>query len=164
MVKKAKPKVKVVGLQNLKPAELVQAVKDSAQQIWMAGLGSFSKAQAEGGKVFATLVKEGKALHSKTRKAADAKVAEVVSKTTGGVNKLEKVFDDRVARALAVLGVPSRKEVDALAKRVADLSSAVKKASAGKAAKAAAPAAAKKPAPRRKAAPTKPAAAIQAAS
>lgn len=31
------------------------AVKESAQQIWLAGLGAFSKAQAEGGKVFEAL-------------------------------------------------------------------------------------------------------------
>ena len=42
--------------------QLVQTVRDSAQQIWLAGLGAFSKAQEEGGKVFETLVKEGLSL------------------------------------------------------------------------------------------------------
>lgn len=39
--------------------QFAQTVKDSAQQIWLAGLGAFVKAQAEGMKAFNTLVKEG---------------------------------------------------------------------------------------------------------
>ena len=37
--------------------DLAGTVKESAQQIWLAGLGAFSKAQSEGGKVFQALVK-----------------------------------------------------------------------------------------------------------
>ena len=39
-------------------AQLAGTVKESAQQIWLAGLGAFSKAQEEGGKVFEALVKD----------------------------------------------------------------------------------------------------------
>ena len=35
---------------------MAQNVKDSAQQIWAAGLASFAKAQGEGSKVFEALV------------------------------------------------------------------------------------------------------------
>lgn len=109
--------------------QLVQTVRDSAQQIWLAGLGAFSKAQEEGGKVFDSLVKEGETLHRKTRGVAEAKVAEVtgnVSKAAGRAqsaatetwDKLEQVFEDRVSRALKRLGVPTAREVEALAKRV----------------------------------------------
>ena len=56
-----------------------KTVMDSAQQIWLAGLGAFVKAQAEGGKLFESLVKEGAALDAKTRKVTDAKVAEARS-------------------------------------------------------------------------------------
>lgn len=109
--------------------QLVQTVRDSAQQIWLAGLGAFSKAQEEGGKMFDTLVKEGETLHRKTRGVAEAKVAEVtgnVSKVAGRAqsaatetwDKLEQVFEDRVSRALKRLGVPTAREVEALAKRV----------------------------------------------
>ena len=38
---------------------LAGTVKESAQQIWLAGLGAFAKAQEEGSKVFEALVKEG---------------------------------------------------------------------------------------------------------
>lgn len=59
--------------------KLAKTVRDSAQQIWLAGLGAFSKAQGEGTKVFDALVKEGRTIHAKTRKAAEAKVGEMTS-------------------------------------------------------------------------------------
>ena len=115
-----------------------KTVMDSAQQIWLAGLGAFVKAQAEGGKLFESLVKEGAALDAKTRKFTDAKVAVArgnVEATLGQVrersqetwDKLEKVFEDRVARALGRLGVPGRDEVRALTTRVEELSREMRK-------------------------------------
>lgn len=121
--------------------QFVQSVRDSAQQIWLAGLGAFSKAQEEGGKVFDALVKEGESLHKKTRSIAESKVAEVtgnVSKAASQISgraqsaatetwdKLEQVFEDRVARALKRMGVPTAAEVEALAKRVDALGAAAK--------------------------------------
>src|SRR5512135_3349438 len=86
--------------------QLAATVKDSAQQIWLAGLGAFAKAQQEGSKVFEALVKEGEALQAKTRKVAEDKVVEISGKASGTWDKLEQVFEDRVARALHSLGVP----------------------------------------------------------
>ncbi|HUN92615.1 MAG TPA: phasin family protein [Burkholderiaceae bacterium] len=110
--------------------QMIAAVRDSAHQIWLAGLGAFAKAQSEGGKMFETLVKEGQAIQDRTRKAADLKVAEVRAKTTGTWDKLEKVFEDRVARALHSLSVPTRQDIDALSERVAELTEVTKKLSA----------------------------------
>ena len=45
---------KSAAASGLLDSQLAQTVKDSAQQIWLAGLGAFSKAQAEGGKAGAT--------------------------------------------------------------------------------------------------------------
>jgi poly(hydroxyalkanoate) granule-associated protein len=126
----------VKKFKSLPESQLTHTVKESAQQIWLAGLGAFSKAQAEGSKVFDALVKEGQSIQKKTRKladdqiadvrkVADAKVAAMTGKAAGTWDRLEQVFEDRVARALASLGVPTKKEVDKLAKRVAELSTAV---------------------------------------
>ncbi len=137
-------------------AQLAQSVKDSAQQIWLAGLGAFSKAQAEGGKVFETLVKDGVGLQRKTQAAAEEKISEatnkmtsmangITSKATGQWDKLENIFEERVAKAMHKMGMPTAKEVQALAKRVDELSAQLKKAPAKSAAKPAAkPAAAPK--------------------
>lgn len=111
--------------------QLAQTIKDSAQQIWLAGLGAFAKAQAEGTKVFDALVKEGESIQSRTRKVAGEKVAEAAAKATGTWDKLEKVFEDRVARSLSSLNVPSKKDIEALSKRVAELTEVVQKLDGG---------------------------------
>jgi len=118
--------------------QLAKTVRDSAQQIWLAGLGAFAKAQAEGSKVFDALVKEGQAIHSKTRKVAESKVSEMsntlgkmATKATGQANdswdKLEQVFETRVARALHRIGVPTNKDINNLAKHVEELTASVQK-------------------------------------
>ena len=51
--------------------QLASTVKESAQQIWLAGLGAFAKAQEEGGKVFGARAKEGESIQSKTRNVTE---------------------------------------------------------------------------------------------
>lgn len=139
--------------------QLASAVRTSAHQIWQAGLGAFAKAQEEGGRVFNKLVEEGTNLQRRTRSMAEDKVSEVtdtVTKVADGVSKqasgswdkLEQVFEDRVARALSTIGVPTQKDIQELTRRVEQLSRAVGAATGKKvpAAKAAPKAAAKKPA------------------
>ncbi len=102
-----------------KPA--AAGVTESARQIWLAGLGAFARAQKEGGKVFDNLVKQGQQLETKTRELAGGRVEMLASRATGTLDKLEHVFEERVARALKALGVPMAKDVDRLARRVAEL-------------------------------------------
>ena len=150
---------------------LSNAVKESAQQIWLAGLGAFSKAQEEGGKVFETLVKEGLSIQRKTQSVAEEKISEATSKMASMAtdiqskagqrwDKLENIFEDRVSKALNKLGVPSAKDVDALVARIDELNKTVQsmntrpasaKKAAVPAARKAAPAAAKRPAARKSA-------------
>lgn len=120
-------------------SNLSATIRESAQQIWLAGLGAFAKAQAEGNKVFDALVREGEAIQAKTRKVAEDKVTEMAAKATGTWDKLEQVFENRVAKALNSLGVPTKKDIDALAKRVAELTAEVEKLNGGATAVARAP-------------------------
>ncbi|MDR7306060.1 phasin family protein [Rhodoferax saidenbachensis] len=146
MVKKLQKKqpTKAAGI------HLSGSVKDSAQQIWQAGLGAFTRAQAEGSKAFESLVKEGVSIQRKTQAAAEEKISEatakmstmatdISSKASGQWDKLENIFEERVAKALNKLGVPSAKDVSALITRIDDLNKAVQKLSTK------APAAAKAP-------------------
>jgi len=119
--------------------QLAMTVKDSAQQIWLAGLGAFAKAQEEGGKVFEALVKEGETIQARTRKLTDEKIAVVAGKAAGTWDRLEQVFEDRVARALGSLGVPSKKDIDKLSKRVVELTAVVQGLTEATAAPKAAP-------------------------
>jgi poly(hydroxyalkanoate) granule-associated protein len=151
---------------GLLDSQLAASVKDSAQQIWLAGMGAFAKAQAEGGKVFEALVKEGVGLQRKTQAVAEEKLgdvtgkmssmaAEVTGKAGASWDKLENIFEERTAKALGKLGVPTAKDVADLKRQVAELSAAVARLS--KPAKAAAPAKAPTKAPARKAAAKAPA-------
>jgi poly(hydroxyalkanoate) granule-associated protein len=119
---------------------LASSVKDSAQQIWLAGLGAFSRVQEEGSKVFEALTKEGLAIQRKTQEAAGEKMAEASSKMTNMASdiqskaghqwdKLENIFEERVAKALNKLGVPSARDVEALASRIDELSKSVQEMS-----------------------------------
>jgi len=106
--------------------QIVKMVKDSAHQIWLAGLGAFSKAQDEGSKLFETLVQEGQEVEARTKKVSSEGVEEAKAKTSGTWDKLEQVFEDRVSRALNQLGVPTRNDIQELAERVEELSKNVK--------------------------------------
>ena len=108
---------------------LSKTLSESAQQIWLAGVGAFSRAQAEGGKLFEALVKEGMTLEQTARKLAGGRadvVREAVENRVGQArgraadtwDRLEKVFEDRVQRALVKLGVPNRDDLNALVARV----------------------------------------------
>ncbi len=119
---------------------------DSAREIWLAGLGAFSVAQQEGGriieqgsKLFDKLVAEGSRVEKKTRKDVESAVGEfrgevenrveamkqqadaVRKQATDNWDKLEKIFENRVARAMAGLGIPSKEDVNGLADKVQKL-------------------------------------------
>jgi poly(hydroxyalkanoate) granule-associated protein len=127
-----------------KSSILSGSAKDSAQQIWQAGLGAFTKAQVEGTKAFEALVKEGVSFQRKTQSAAEEKINEATHKMTsmatdigsrasGQWDKLENIFEDRVAKALNKLGVPSAKDIDALIARIDALNASVHKLTPAKA-------------------------------
>ena len=140
MVKKLQKSAegKPAAAAGLLDSQLAQTVKDSAQQIWLAGLGAFAKAQGGGSKVFDALMKEGASLQRKTQTVAEEALGDVAGKMTamaGEVghkanaqwDKLETIFEERTARAMHKLGVPSAKELAALAARVDTLAAAVAK-------------------------------------
>lgn len=115
---------------------MVDAVVGSAQQIWQAGLGAFARAQQEGGELFDTLVREGGDLHRLTQKMAGDKVLGVAERAnrlaesvgrqaSGSWDKIEKLFEDRVARSMRALGVPSHEELEALRRELAELKALV---------------------------------------
>ena len=107
--------------------DLAVKVRDSANQIWLAGLGAFSKAREEGVNMFEALVAEGEKFQERTKGAADERLAEVKEKANETWDKLEKVFEDRVGRALHALNVPTRKDIDHLSRQVHDLTTMTKK-------------------------------------
>jgi poly(hydroxyalkanoate) granule-associated protein len=132
------------------------AMAGSAKQFWSAGMDALTRAQSEGSKAVESLVKESLSIQRKTTAAAEEKISEAThkmsslatdigSKANGQWDKLENIFEERVAKALNKLGVPSAKDVNALIARIDALNKTVQKmseqmpATASKAAKTPAP-------------------------
>jgi poly(hydroxyalkanoate) granule-associated protein len=141
MVKKAqKTDASKQASTDIAPAPLADAIKDSAHQIWLAGLGAFSKAQEEGNKAFEVLVKEGLSIQRQTQAAAEEQISEAThrvsdmandlsSRAVGQWDKLENIFEDRVAKSLHKLGVPNARDMALLMERIDTLSAAVQELS-----------------------------------
>ncbi len=128
----------------------------SSHQIWLAGLGAMAQAQAQGSKAIETLVNDGLAFQRRSQEEARQRFEEATERltsmaqglgqqTAGRIDKLEQVFEERVARALHRLGMPTLQDIAELQARVADLEAQLGKA-ARPAAKAATQTAAKAPA------------------
>ena len=109
---------------------LVSTIRDSATKIWLAGLGAFSKGQEEGGKLFEALVREGEAVQNRASKSAQEAISDARTKATGTWDKLEQVFVERVQGALHSLDVPTKQDIDALSKRVQELTKVADRLSA----------------------------------
>jgi poly(hydroxyalkanoate) granule-associated protein len=114
-------------------------IKDSARQIWLAGLGAYTKAEEDAGRFFDRLVHEGEELENKTRsvvgkqvKSVEHRVEGVRERATGTWDKLEHLFDERVSGALRRLGFPRQEDIDSLEQRIAALEKEVKQLKSAK--------------------------------
>ena len=123
------------------PQQMSEQMKNSAQQIWQAGLGAFAKAQEEGSKVFEALVKDGSKLQETTMQA-QAKMAEAAAKAgamasdmgqraSGQFDRLEDIFEERVAKALHHMGLPDAQDLADLQARVEALEADIKTLKSG---------------------------------
>ena len=120
----------------------------ASKDIWLAGLGAMAQAQAQaraqGSKAFEALVAEGLAFQKKSQAVAQEKIHEatahfnqlthnlgagLVQPVGVKVDRLEHLFEDRVARALKSLGLPTAQEVAELQDRVTALEASLAKAS-----------------------------------
>lgn len=110
-----------------------QAIRDSAQKIWLAGLGAFERAKTDGPRMFEGLVEQGRNMGARAVGAADEALKNLRQANYGGMklDKLEQVFEERVSKSLQRLGVLTSKEVDALSKQVRDLNETVQRMMAG---------------------------------
>lgn len=138
MAKLKKTARKTSSANNPNLESLSRNLGESAQQVWLAGVGAFGRAQSEGTKLFETLVKEGLSLEQVTRKVAGGKVEAVRDAVENKVgqarerasdtwDRLEKVFEERVQRALRRLEVPGREDLSALVDRVDSLNAELRK-------------------------------------
>lgn len=104
--------------------DIQDEVKQSAQKIWLAGVGALASAEEEGSKLFNSLVKKGEQYEAQGKQRigeVKARVEQVVGKAEGSIDKLGDAVDEKVAETIQRLGVPSRDEINTLTKRVEEL-------------------------------------------
>ena len=152
--KTAKKSARTTKASAQQAEQLSKTLSESAQQVWLAGVGAFSRAQTEGTKLFEALIKEGLKLEQNAvkfaggqadvvRGAVESKVGQARERATDTWDRLEKVFEDRVQRALTKLGVPGRDDLAELTRKVDTLTAELRRqgpAPASRAKRTAAPA------------------------
>ena len=110
-----------VALKNIIETPMAANIRESANRVWLAGLGAFAKTQEEG--------EQGE---KRARKAAEAriedakgKVVEFRGKANEQFDRLEELFQERVARVLNRMGVPTQEDIQELSKRVEALNESI---------------------------------------
>jgi poly(hydroxyalkanoate) granule-associated protein len=111
------------------PTDTAPPAGTPSHQIWLAGLGAMAQAQAQGTKAFEALVSDGLAFQRKSQAEAQQRLHEATERFThlaqdfgqqasGRIDRLEHVFEDRVAKALQRLGIPSLHDLEQLNARI----------------------------------------------
>ncbi|MSP35603.1 MAG: hypothetical protein EXR25_07680 [Limnohabitans sp.] len=95
----------------------------ASKDIWLAGLGAMAQAQAAAQEQ----INEAAAHFNQMTQGLSAGLVEPMA---AKVDRLEHLFEDRVARALKSLGLPTAHEVAGLQERVAALEAALGKSAA----------------------------------
>jgi poly(hydroxyalkanoate) granule-associated protein len=137
----------IIAATAQKAQERAEVVRETAQNIWFAGLGALSLAEDQGGKAFQALVKRGASLDARNRKALSAIVKDVEarveivrervsdathgtrSKFELGVERIGTGVESGVATVMHTLGVPTRSEIQTLTRKVDALTKSVEKKS-----------------------------------
>lgn len=118
----------------------IDEIENYSRQIWLAGLGAYSKISKDGSKLFDRLVKDGEKAEKSAKQDSDqqsdgtgttakeqsesgkSRVDLILDKALGKWGEFEEAFDKRFSSAISRLGVPSRAEVEALTAKVEELS------------------------------------------
>ncbi|RPU06305.1 phasin family protein [Pseudomonas aeruginosa] len=117
---------------------LVSEIRHYARQIWLAGLGAYSRLGTEGSYYFKELVKAGEALEKKGKSLVTSQVdsandsvktglSSVKGKVEDQLDRIEQAFDSRVASTLNRIGIPSRNDVEALSAKLDELSAVLER-------------------------------------
>lgn len=111
---------------------------ESAQEIWLAGLGAFAKAQREGGKIFQNLVRTGREVEHRREDAGGEtgfefgqKAEQMREQAAVRLDRLEHVIEDRLAKVLDRLDLPRRSDLEALSRRIERLEETLKETRSG---------------------------------
>lgn len=104
-------------------------VRDSVEQVWLAGLGALAMTENEGTRLFRNLVKQGEGFEKATRARLDKAMQRARAVPGNTMSAVEEGLDDTMERVMHRLGVPTRREISSLTKRVEGLTTTLEKRS-----------------------------------
>jgi poly(hydroxyalkanoate) granule-associated protein len=98
-----------------------QALQESVEQVWLAGLGALALTEEEGSKFFRSLVKKGEALERRSRARLDQLMTSAKRAPSTAVATIERRTDATLENVMHRLGVPTRRDIDSLNRRIEGL-------------------------------------------
>ena len=126
---------------TMKPADRARTLRSSVEQIWLAGLGAYALTEEQGSRFFKSLVTKGEKFEKARRTQLTKAVKRVREVPADAYEMVEKNLDTGMTTVLSRFGVPTKKEINLLARRVETLADRME-------AKPARRPAARKPAPK----------------
>lgn len=111
--------------QTERELDALEKIEDSAHKIWLAGLGAFSKAEQEGGKLFKSLIKEGTNVEEQYREHLVGSVKKAASTTASTIDFMEEMFAKRMSEVIDRVQRPAAESMDAIVKQMGDLRSSI---------------------------------------
>lgn len=104
-----------------------QAVRESVEEIWLAGLGALALTEEEGTKFFRTLVKKGEGVERRSRSLLDSTMSAAKAAPRNALTKIERRVDGTFENVMHRLGVPTRREITGLTRRIEGLAQSMEK-------------------------------------
>ena len=104
-----------------------QAMRESIEQVWLAGLGALALTEEEGSKFFRSLVKKGEGIEKRSRARLSDTIEAARSAPGNTLTKLERQVDTTLENVMHRLGVPSRREISSLSRRIEGLAESMEK-------------------------------------
>jgi len=113
-------------------SHLGKAARRSAGTILNAHREAFETTRHEAGKVFDLAIKESQKFRARARTRADGVVEELAGAADDQLSAFEQVLRRRVSRVIERIGLPTAKDVNALARRIEVLAKKVEARSRAK--------------------------------
>ena len=113
-----------------KPTSRIDVVKQPVEKIWLAGLGALALTEEEGGRLFKSLVKKGQGFEKDMKPRIDDAIEATRKAPGNAITRIEEGVNGTVAGVLRRIGVPSRKEINSLTRRVEGLATVLEKKAA----------------------------------
>ena len=102
----------------------VEALQGSVEQVWLAGLGALALTEEEGRKFFHSLVQKGEVVEKKSKARLDDVVDAAKKVPAATMSTIERRADETFQQVMQRLGIPTRKDIDLLTRRIERLTAA----------------------------------------